>query len=167
MLSFYIKRASTLGTCVSILAPFCHYFTRTSLFFHLLMFRGHESLPDHLWRSYLIFHISGLSLLGSLDGSFRLLFGFRSFSHVIQSQAALACASCSRSLGFGNRCPGVFWSGVLVSLLPSFSSLSTMARKLINFQSCTMLLVAFLGNCQGLASRSPLRKPFALPLILL
>ena len=32
-------------------------FTRTSLFFHLLMFQGHESLADHLWRSYLTFHI--------------------------------------------------------------------------------------------------------------
>ena len=69
------------------------------------------------------------------------------FCHVIQSQAALTCASCSRSLGSGNRCPGVFWSGVLVLLLPSFSSLSSMARKLINFQSCIMLLVAFFGNC--------------------
>ena len=66
------------------------------------------------------------------------------FCHVIQSQAALTCASCARSLGSGNRCPGVFWSGVLVLLLPSFSSLSSMARKLINFQSCIMLLVAFL-----------------------
>ena len=63
------------------------------------------------------------------------------FCHVIQSQAALTCASCDRSLGSGNRCPGVFWSGVLVLLLPSFSSLSSMALKLINFQSCIMLLV--------------------------
>ena len=68
------------------------------------------------------------------------------FCHVIQSQAALTCASCARSLGSGNRCPGVFWSGVLVLLLPSFSSLSSMATKLINFQSCIMLLVAFPGN---------------------
>ena len=71
------------------------------------------------------------------------------FCHVIQSQAALACASCARSLGSGNRCPGVLWSGVLVLLLPSFSSLSSMTRKLINFQSCTNPLVAFLGKCQG------------------
>ena len=70
------------------------------------------------------------------------------FCHVIQSQAALTCASCARSLGSGNRCPGVFWSGVLVLLLPSFSSLSSMAMKLINFQSCIILLVAFPGNCQ-------------------
>ena len=70
------------------------------------------------------------------------------FCHVIQSQAALACASCARSLGSGNRCPRVFWFGVLVLLIPSFSSLSSMARKLINFQSCTILLVAFLGKCQ-------------------
>ena len=49
--------------------------------------------------------------------------------------------------------------GVLALLLPSFSTLSTLATKLINFQSCTILLVAFLGNLQGLASRSPLRRP--------
>ena len=42
---------------------------------------------------------------------------------MIQSQASLPCASCARSLGSGNRCPGGFWSGVLVLLLPSFSSL--------------------------------------------
>ena len=61
---------------------------------------------------------------------------------MIQSQAAHACASCARSLGSGNRCPGVFWSRVLVLLLPSFRSLSAIDRKLINFQSCTMLLVS-------------------------
>ena len=80
------------------------------------------------------------------------------FCHVIQSQAALAFASCTRSLGYGNRCPGVLWSGVLVSLLPSFSSLSSMARKLINFQSCTILLVAFLGKCQVFGLKISLKK---------
>ena len=80
------------------------------------------------------------------------------FCHVIQSQAALACASCARSLGSGNRCPGVLWSGVLVLLLPSFSSLSSMARKLINFQSCTILLVAFLGKCQVFGLKISFKK---------
>ena len=77
---------------------------------------------------------------------------------MIQSQAALACASCVRSLGSGNRCPGVLWSGVLVLLLPSFSSLSSMTRKLINFQSCTILLVAFLGKCQVLGLKISFKK---------
>ena len=80
------------------------------------------------------------------------------FCHVIQSQAALACASCARSLGSGNRCPGVLWSGVLFLLLPSFSSLSSMARKLINFQSCTILLVAFLGKCQVFGFKISFKK---------
>ena len=40
-----------------------------------------------------------------------------------------------------------------------------MAKKLFYFLSCSLLLVAFLGNCQGLASRSHLRNPRALPLI--
>ena len=80
------------------------------------------------------------------------------FCHVIQSQAALACASCARSLGSGNRCPGVLWSRVLVLLLPSFSSLSSMARKLINFQSCTILLVAFLGKCQVFGLKISFKK---------
>ena len=83
------------------------------------------------------------------------------FCHVIQSQAALACASCARSLGSGNRCPGVLWSGVLVLLLPSFSSLSSMARKLINFQSCTILLVAFLGKCQVFGLKISFKKAIA------
>ena len=135
---------------------FAIIFTRTSLFFHLLMFQGHESLADHLWRSYLTF-------LGSSDGSQTS----HLFCHVIQSQAALTCASCARSLGSGNRCPGVFGSGILVLLLPSCSSLFSMVRKLINFKSCIILLIAFLGICQVLASRSPLRKSLALPLILL
>ena len=86
---------------------------------------------------------------------------------MIQSQAALTCASCARSLGSGNRCPGVVWSGVLVLLLPSFSSLSSMDRKLINFQSCTTPFLASLGNCQGWASISSSRNQVALPLILL
>ena len=77
---------------------------------------------------------------------------------MIQSQSALACASCARSLGSGNRCPGVLWSGVLVLLLPSFSSLSSMARKLINFQSCTILLVAFLGKCQVFGLKISFKK---------
>ena len=80
------------------------------------------------------------------------------FCHVIQSQAALACASCARSFGSGNRCPGVLWSGVLVLLLPSFSSLSSMARKLINFQSCTILLVALLGKYQGFGLKISFKK---------
>ena len=87
VLSFYIKRASTLGTCVSILAPFFPLFIQEQVC--------------------------------SSDGSLRLLISFRPLYHVIQSQAALACASCARSLGSGNRCPGVFWSGVHVLLLPS------------------------------------------------
>ena len=144
-----MKGASTLGTCVSILAPFAIIFTRTSLFFHLLMFQGHESLADHLWRSLSHLSYKVVSLFLDLQ---MVVSDFSSdldlFCHVIQSQAALACASCARSLGSGNRCPGVLWSGVLVLLLPSFSSLSSMARKLINFQSCTILLVAFLGKCQ-------------------
>ena len=80
------------------------------------------------------------------------------FCHVIQSQAALVCASCARSLGSGNRCPEVLWSGVLALLLPSFSSLSSMARKLINFQSCTILLVAFLGKCQVFGLKISFKK---------
>ena len=80
------------------------------------------------------------------------------FCHVIQSQAALACASSARSLGSGNRCPRVLWSGVLVLLLPCFSSLSSMARKLINFQSCTILLVAFLGKCQVFGLKISFKK---------
>ena len=36
---------------------FAIIFTRTSLFFYLLMFQGPESLADHLWRYYLTFHI--------------------------------------------------------------------------------------------------------------
>ena len=80
------------------------------------------------------------------------------FCHVIQSQAALACASCARSLGSGNRCPGVLWSRVLVLLLPCFSSLSSMTRKLINFQSCTILLVAFLGKCQVFGLKISFKK---------
>ena len=80
------------------------------------------------------------------------------FCHVIQSQAALACAFCARSLGSGNRCPGVLWSGVLALLLSSFSSLPSMARKLINFQSCTILLVAFLGKCQVFGLKISFKK---------
>ena len=140
---------------------FAIIFTRTGLFFHLLMFQV-QTISGGLISPFIF---SGLTILGSSDGSLRLLICFRSLCLVIQSQAA--CASCARSLRSSNRCLGVFWFGVLVLLLPSFSSLSSMVRKLINFQSCTMLLVAFLGNCQVLASRSPLRKPLALPLILL
>ena len=130
-----------------ILASFAIIFTRTSLFFHL-MFQGHESLADHLSRSFLTFHKVALQFLDlqMVVSDFSSYLDL--FCHVIQSQAALTCASCARSLGSGNRCPGVFWSGVLVLLLPSFSSLSSMAMKLINFQSCIILLVAFPGNCQ-------------------
>ena len=89
------------------------------------------------------FILSGLSILGSSDGSLRLLIWFRS---LLPCDSITSC-SCMCLLCSGNRCPGVLWSGVLVLLLPSFSSLSSMARKLINFQSST-ILVAFLGKCQ-------------------
>ena len=36
---------------------FAIIFTRASLFFHILLFQGHESLADHLRRSYLTFHM--------------------------------------------------------------------------------------------------------------
>ena len=127
---------------------FCHYF-----------YKNKSVLPPHVPEAW-IFGRPSLEVFSHLSYKVALQFldlqmvvsDFSSyldlFCHVIQSQAALTCASCARSLGSGNRCPGVFWSGVLILLLPSFSYLSSMAMKLINFQSCIMLLVAFPGNCQ-------------------
>ena len=46
----------------------------------------------------------------------------------------------------------------LFLLLPSFSSLSSMARKLTNFQSCTILLVAFLCKCQVFGLKISFKK---------
>ena len=55
---FFISRElPLLGHVFLLWHLFAIIFTRTSLFFHLLMFQGHESLADHLWRSFLTFHI--------------------------------------------------------------------------------------------------------------
>ena len=115
MLSFCNKRAST---CVSILAHVCHFSTRTSLCFHLHMFQGHGSLADHLLTSFQTLHTEWSLNFGSSDGCLRLHISFRSPCRVIQSQAALACASCARSLGSSNRCPGVFGPEYLFCSFP-------------------------------------------------
>ena len=67
---------------LSICLPFS---TRTSLFFHLLVFQGHESLAYLLWRSYQILHMEWSLDFGSSVGCLGLRIWFRSlamwFSH--------------------------------------------------------------------------------------
>ena len=54
---FISRELPLLGHVSLFWLLFAIIFTRTSLFFHLLMFQRHDSLADHLLRSFQTFHI--------------------------------------------------------------------------------------------------------------
>ena len=106
---------------------------------------GHESLTDPLWSSYQSLHMEWSQFFGSSVGCLELLIWFRSLCYLIRFQAVLACASCARPLGSGNRCSTVHLVRSTSFLLSSFSSFTTSCLS-YSTVSCRMLLVAFLGK---------------------